>query len=232
MELRIGIINESKEVSDKEVALHTPDLQTQVTEHFQPLWGIGASVEFFPRRRVPQNYMRLVLLDTSDEADYLGYHDLTPSGRAQSKVFCKGIGKKWTVTASHEILEMIADRYVNKAATLELPGGGMRLYSIEVCDPVQEQTYFIGHTEVSNFVTEAWYYPPQRKWSMYDFLKKLKAPFTLARGGYISVYTFGDGKGWHDLTRSEEQHMMKRPRVGSRRERRRLPQHMLQKSTK
>ena len=229
MDLRIGIINKSKVVKDKDVARHTLNLQIQVTEHFEPLWGIGASVEFFPKGRVPENYMRLVLLDTSDEADYLGYHDLTPSGRAQSKIFCEGLGKKWTVTASHEILEMLADRYVNKVASLELENGGMRLYSIEVCDPVQEQTYLIGKTEVSNFVTEAWFYPDHRKWGMYDYLKKLTAPFSLAAGGYISVYTFGDGKGWHDLTRKEEKYV-KRPRVGSRRERRRLPQHLLRKS--
>jgi hypothetical protein len=229
MDLRIGILNKSKEVSDKEVARHTPYLEAQVREHFEPLWGIGAGVEFFPNKGVPRNYMRLVLLDTSDEADAEGYHDLTPYGRAQSKVFCKGLGKRWTVTASHEILEMIADRYVNKAAVEELPKGGMRLYAVEVCDPVQEQTYKIGPTEVSNFVTEAWFYPAQRKWSMYDYLKTLKAPFTLAKGGYISVYTFGDGKGWHDLTCDDEEYV-KRPRIGSRRERRRVPQHMLRKS--
>jgi hypothetical protein len=231
MELRIAIINETSVVKDDDVAKATPDLQTQVTEHFAPLWGIGASVEFFPKRRAPTDYMRLVLLDTADDADFLGYHDLTPSGRAQSKVFCKGMGKKWTMTASHEILEMLADRYVNKIASLELEDGGMRLYSIEVCDPVQEQTYRIGPTEVSNFVTEAWFYPAQRKWSMYDYLKKLKTPFTLARGGYITVYTFGDGKGWHDLTHNQE-NLTKRARVGSRRERRRVPQHLLRKSTK
>jgi hypothetical protein len=229
MDLKIGIINRSEEVSDKEVARHTPALEAQVRNDFEPLWGIGASVEFFKRGKVPDGYMRLVLIDSSDQADYLGYHDLTPSGRAQSKVFCKGLGSKWTVTASHEILEMIADRYVNKIAVLELPNGGMRLYSIEVCDPVQEQTYFIDGTEVANFVTEAWFYPAHRKWSQYDFLKKLSAPFTLAPGGYITVYTFGDGKGWHDITCEDEEYKA-RPRVGSRRERRRVPQHLLRKS--
>src|SRR5215510_15489817 len=128
MDLRIGIINKSKEVKDEQVARHTPNLELQVREHFEPLWGIGSRVEFFEDGRVPRDYMRLVLLDTSDDAEYLGYHDLTAYGRAQSKVFCKGLGKKWTVTASHEILEMIADRYVNKVATLELPNGDMRLY--------------------------------------------------------------------------------------------------------
>lgn len=229
MDLKIGIINKSEEVSDENVARHTPALQAQVRQHFEPLWGIGADVEFFPHGGVPADHMRLVLLDTSDQADYLGYHDLTPSGRAQSKVFCKGVGQKWTVTASHEILEMIADRYANKVAALELPSGGMRLYCIEVCDPVQEQSYSIGHTEVANFVTEAWFYPTHRKWSMYDYLKKLSAPFTLARGGYITVYTFGDGKGWHDITCEDEEYKF-RPRVGSRRERRRIPQHLLRKS--
>jgi hypothetical protein len=229
MDLKIGIINKSKEVSDEDVERHTPNLEIQVRAHFEPLWGVGASVEFFRKGRVPEGYMRLVLLDTSDEAEFLGYHDLTPFGRAQSKVFCEGLGKKWTVTASHEILEMIADRYVNKAAALELKNGGMRLYAVEVCDPVQEQTYKIDATEVSNFVTEAWFYPAQRKWSMYDYLKKLKAPFTLAPGGYISVYTFGDGKGWHEITCDDEEYA-KRARVGSRRERRRVPQHMMTKS--
>ena len=229
MDLHVGIINQSTEVNDEDVARHTPNLEYQVRRHFEPLWGIGASVEFFPRGRVPRKYMRLVLLDTSDEADFLGYHDLTPHGRAQSKVFCKGLGRRWTVTASHEILEMLADRYVNKAAARELENGDMRLYSMEVCDPVQEQTYRIGRTEVCNFVTEAWFYPEQRRWSMYDYLKKLRAPFTLARGGYITVYTFGDGKGWHDLTCEDEDYVL-RPRIGSRRERRRVPQHLLRKS--
>lgn len=231
MELKIGIINKSSEVTDKEVARHTPNLEVQVREHFAPLWGIGSTVEFFPNGRVPQTYMRIVLLDTSDEAEFLGYHDLTPSGRAQSKVFCKGLGKKWTVTASHEILEMIADRYVNKAVTLELKNGDMRLYAVEVCDPVQEQSYWIGRTEVSNFVTEAWFYPAQKKWSQYDYMKKLHAPFTLSRGGYVSVYSFGDGKGWHDLTCDDKEYA-KRARVGSRRERRRIPQHMMRRSTR
>jgi hypothetical protein len=229
MDLHIGIINKTTEISDDDVARHTPNLEAQVRNHFEPLWGIGCRVEFFPNANVPQEYMRLVLLDTSDEADYLGYHDLTPWGRAQSKVFCKGLGKRWTVTASHEILEMLADRYVNKAACHELENGDMRLYCVEVCDPVQEQTYTIGPTEVSNFVTEAWFYPETRRWSMYDYLKKLNGPFKLAPGGYITVYTFGDGKGWHDLTCDDEEYV-KRPRLGSRRERRRVPQHLLRKS--
>lgn len=229
MDLKIGIINRSKEVSDEDAARHTAALQAQVRNDFEPLWGVGADVEFFTGDKVPDNYMRLVLLDTSDDADFLGFHDLTPAGCAQSKVFCKGLGEAWTVTASHEILEMIADRYVNKVAALELPDGNMRLYCIEVCDPVQDQSYSIGHTKVSNFVTEAWFYPSHRKWSQYDFLKKLSDPFTLARGGYITVYTFGDGKGWHDITCEDEEYKF-RPRVGSRRERRRIPQHLLRKS--
>jgi len=50
-----------------------------------------------------------VILDDSDQAGALGYHDLTSDGLPIGKVFAASdlkAGTSWTVTASHELLEM------------------------------------------------------------------------------------------------------------------------------
>ena len=64
--------------------------------------------------------------------------------------------------------------------------GDRRLWSREVCDPVQENTYAIEaggmHVAVSNFVLPAYFNPAAP--GPYDHLGVLSKPFTLAKGGY------------------------------------------------
>ena len=58
----------------------------------------------------------LSILDNTDRAGVLGHHDLTPDGLPVGKSFAgtdKHYGHSWTVTASHELLEMLADPDIN-----------------------------------------------------------------------------------------------------------------------
>lgn len=86
-------------------------LQFQVTHHFSPAWGITADLNFITKGRVPRKKAwQIVILDNSDQAGALGYHDMTKDGLPIGKVFAKTdqrYGLKWSVTASHEILEML-----------------------------------------------------------------------------------------------------------------------------
>ena len=96
-----------------------------------------------------------------------------------------------SATASHELLEMLAD----PDCGLYKKGPPVKKkydkYSVEVCDPVQETAYNItladGETvvTVSNFVTKSWF--ENGGAAPYDYLELLEKPFTLAGGGYMSL---------------------------------------------
>jgi hypothetical protein len=75
---------------------------------------------------------------------------------------------------------------------------GGRLYAYETADPVEEQTYQIDGVAVSNFVTPHWFDPAAHGVPL-DYLGRLKHPFQLAKGGYLSVFAAPSGK-WQQVT--------------------------------
>ena len=55
-------------------------------------------------------------MDDSDQAGALGYHDLTSAGLPMGKVFARTDlqnNLSWTVTVSHELLEILGDPMIN-----------------------------------------------------------------------------------------------------------------------
>ena len=75
------IINASTVLKDADIDAAVPDLQTQITRDFAPAWGIDADLAFYPKKNAPpKTSWWISVLDTSDEADALGYHDLTSAG--------------------------------------------------------------------------------------------------------------------------------------------------------
>jgi hypothetical protein len=62
--------------------------QQQVAGDFRPIWGLDAQLTFIPQgSQPPANTWQLVILDDSDQADALGYHDLTEDGLPMGKIF-------------------------------------------------------------------------------------------------------------------------------------------------
>jgi len=61
---------------------------------------------------------------------------------------------------SHELLEMLADPWINWCAT----GNDSKIYALEVCDAVEADDlgYDIDGVRVSDFVTPAWFEPHVR----------------------------------------------------------------------
>ncbi len=115
--IQISIINASTVLTDTEIRPVVNALQQQVTNDFRPAWGIDAELTFVPTGSTPPiGTWWLTILDDSDQAGALGYHDLTPDGLPLGKVFAATdlkYGNSWTVTASHELLEMLADPNIN-----------------------------------------------------------------------------------------------------------------------
>jgi hypothetical protein len=237
--IQIAVINSSTVLEDAQVEAAVADLQTQVHRDFAPAWGIDADLAFVPRGAEPKaNMWWLVVLDDSDEAGALGYHDLTNAGLPLGKVFAKSdleSGNSWTVTASHELLEMLGDPDINLTAFVQKGDTTGTMYAYEVCDAVEADKlgYTIGHTLVSDFVFPSWFESFHKTGSVqFDYCKKVKKPFHLLEGGYIGVFDVRSGTGWHQLTAEETAFRYDmRARVGSRRERRRVPREHWMMST-
>jgi hypothetical protein len=196
----IALINESTITTDAQVQALVPALQTQVSRDFGPLWSLtDAKIAFYPKTAPPPaTAWQLVVLDTSDQAGALGYHDLTASSQPLGKIFAlsdKEAGDMLSVTVSHELLEMLADPFIN--LTVQNTDGNF--YAYEVCDAVEDDSlgYVIDGVTVSDFVLRSWFIPGFQ--GPTSFKGRTNGAFTLAPNGYIGFYSPTTGQ-WNQKT--------------------------------
>ncbi|MFE2994802.1 hypothetical protein ACFXG4_07305 [Nocardia sp. NPDC059246] len=224
-------MNRSTVLTDAQVSAVVPALQTQVHRDWAPVWGSDADLSFVATgAQPPAGAWWLVVSDDADQAGALGYHDLTNEGLPMGKVFARSdidAGLQWTVTASHELLEMLGDPDINLAAYVFSTATAGRIYAYEVADACEadQYGYAINGIQVSDFVFPAWFENFRKAGStQFDYGNHITAPFQLLPGGYIGVFDINGGSGWHQLTaESKPARYTMRARVGSRRERRRTP---------
>lgn len=241
----LAFINATTVLQDAVIAKIVPAMQRQVSGDFAPLWGKDASIVFVPHgAKPPPGSWWMVFSDTSDQSGALGYHDLTNESLPIGKVFVKTTmadGGLWTVTASHEVLEMLGDPDIVRCVFIQRTGRSGVLYSYEACDAVEADSlgYVIDGVHVSDFVTERWF-DAGVAGGKFSFRDNVHRPLELAPDGYISVFNVSRGGGWRQVTNRTAQHehafkllddpmlattetrYMKRAKLGSRRERRNL----------
>lgn len=230
----IALINASTLVPDDEAAKVRDALNWQMDEGFSAAWALNCNVEFVPKGRKPKkkDAWWLVIIDDSDWAGALGYHDLTDDGFPAGKVFVRDshrYGEPWSVTASHELLEMIADPYLKDMSGPEENG---LFYCREVCDAVQDESYQAPNgVEVSNFMLPAWFWIVPAYKGVFDFLKTCRKPFEIRPNGYMPLWS--PQKQWHEVYGSSPRAKMRaRKQVGSRTERRRIGEEFWENSAK
>jgi hypothetical protein len=225
--IKIVFFNESTLLTDAEVQAAIKPLQTQVSRDFAPLWGVDADVQFLPKGKKPSpKTWQIGVFDNSDQAGALGYHDLTQDGLPLGKVFAgtdMQYKSAWTVTASHELLEMLGDPDINLYA-LSQNGMEISFYAYEVCDACEADAlgYKIDGTLVSDFVYPAWFEGFRKPGStQFDQQGHITKPFEILEGGYISVFDVSYNNGWYQQYPANAKiKYQTRPHVGSRRERR------------
>ena len=185
--MQIAVVNRSA-LADADVALMAEACNAQVIEAAE-VWGIQPTpVAFYaspdglpPERRI------MAIVDTLDVSGALGYHD-DDFGVIFGRVLNQG-PIDTCVTLSHECLEMLVDPTCTGWRDM---GGGRRV-ALEVCDPVQADTYAVqarvGELErqmlLSNYVTPRWFDPAGV--GLFDRLGRLTAPLSMSPGGYLIV---------------------------------------------
>jgi hypothetical protein len=179
----IAITNVSTCLTDPQVEAILPALQKQVSDEFKAYWEQDCTLSFVPKGQpLIAGWWQIIISDNPDQAGALGYHELTSAGAPLGKVFARldlDIGSLWTVTLSHELLEMLADPWINWCAM----GSDSKIYALEVCDAVEADDlgYSIDGVRVSDFVTPAWFEPTCA--DRLDFKKHISKELELARGG-------------------------------------------------
>ena len=232
--IQISVINESTVLSNTDVTPAVAALQKQVTNDFGPVWGIAAQLTVTPKgQQPPAGSWWLVLLDDSDQANALGYHDLTTESLPIGKVFVASdlkAGTSWTVTASHELLEMLGDPNINLTVFVQNTNTAGTLYAYEVCDACEDDSlgYQIDNILLSDFVYPSWFesFRPEGS-TQFDRMNKIHIPLQLLPGGYIGTYNVNSGSGWTQTTAEKRPNtVLHRGAVGSRRERRTVPREL------
>jgi hypothetical protein len=229
--IQISVINESTVLADADVVPVVAALQKQVSNDFRPVWAMDAELSIVPRgTQPPSGNWWLVLLDDSDQANALGYHDLTTDGLPIGKVFAASdlkAGTSWTVTASHELLEMLGDPNINLTVFVQNSNTAGVLYAYEVCDACEDDSlgYQVDNVLLSDFVYPAWFESFRTEGStQFDRMNKIQNPFQLLVNGYIGIFTVNSGSGWTQQTAEKRPtNALNRGNVGTRRERRNIP---------
>jgi hypothetical protein len=107
----------------------------------------------------------------------------------------------WTVTLSHESLELLADPEANLLVQGPDPKHRRRkvYYWFEMCDPVQTETYVIDDVKVSNFVLPMYFTASAERSGRNDFLGtrtegRTIESFGVNPGGYAGYFDPRVGK--------------------------------------
>ena len=160
----------------------------------------------------------IYLWDHDNTAAALGYHHLTHHGVPFGFVFThlsKHLDEDWSVTLSHEALEMALDPQINCLVQGPHPdpreGGRMVYHWYELCDAVQSDTYSIDGIEVSNFVLPLYFTHPEEHLNHNDFLGLGIQSFGVRPGGYVGF--FDPAKERHDTYHRPDDEGAKRRRA-------------------
>jgi hypothetical protein len=216
--MQISVVNHTNgRVADDELQRVIRAINRQITEDFAPYWGMSATLRLEGRSAQRPDTIQIpdlrgdaviYLWNETDVDGALGYHEKNARGVPFGFVFTEisqSIDEPWSVTFSHEALELIGDPETNLLVMGPHPSEDRDVFHwFEMCDAVQNETYEIDGVPVSNFVLPL-YFTGTRNideiGARNDFLgqshdgQTLKS-FGINPGGYIGF--FDPDLGDHD----------------------------------
>ena len=165
-------------------------IQAFVDRDVAPVWGTPARLA--KSTGFVKSQWAMVFLDNADQPGALAYHDLTPDGLPLAKVFVKTTLANHdlvSVSASHELVEMLVDPAINLLATGPDP---KTVYAYESADPVEALSYPVNGILMTDFVYPSYFENFHKPGSVqFDRLKKVNRPFQILPGGYQIIFKNG-----------------------------------------
>ena len=165
-------------------------MQRFVGDAFAPVWGTPARL--VKSTGFVKGAWAMVFLDDADVANALAYHDLTPQGLPLAKIFVRTIlsnKESLSVSASHELAEMLVDPAINLMSTGPDPKA---TYAYETADPVEAESFKVEGVPMTDFVYPAYFEGFRKAGSThFDRLGKVRRPFQILPGGYQIIFKGG-----------------------------------------
>jgi hypothetical protein len=164
----ISIVNHTNgKVTDEELQTAIRVINRQIAEDFTPYWSLAATLRLEGRSASQPDSAQaadmrgdavIYLWDKSDVEGALGYHFQNNRGIPFGFVFtsiAEELGEPWSITLSHEALELIGDAETNQLAIGPHPDPAQDrsvFFWFEMCDAVEAESYEIEGVKVSNFL--------------------------------------------------------------------------------
>lgn len=203
----VSVINMSEgAVADAPLLRAIRAVNRQLREDFEPYWGFGAELRLEGKtgrsKRFDAADMRgdaiLYLRGVASIRDAEGFHEQHFSGIPYGFVFLElsqALKEDWTITLSHEALEIVADPEANLLVQGPHPvkAKAQVFHWFEMCDAVQSENYSIDEVRVSNFVLPLYFTASAERGGRNDFLGtkvrgKMLRSFGVNPGGYIGYF--------------------------------------------
>lgn len=188
---QVAMVSESRKVPFSKLGRVSAALQKQAIRDVGPVWDIDSTVDAFDKlEHVPVGYWPIIVRDDINMPGAAGVHE-DNSGQPFALVHADD---GWSLTASHELIEMLVDPFGNRltAGNSPKPGQGRAEFLVEPCDPSEavEFAYSINGITVSDFYTPKYFSTATNPADQYSHTGAIKAPRQVLRGGYLS---------WHDV---------------------------------
>jgi hypothetical protein len=206
----VAIVSLTGEIPTRQVLQVAAAVQKQITRDFTPFWGLRATVDAFEDlRSVPNDYLPVVVF--GDPQELIGRLDFAVSEEYTAELvddferdrmsglhlnaftrqpfaLVAASDAAWSVTLSHEILELIADPFGNRLVAAPHPvRRDQRVkYLLEVCDPCQSVWYPVNGVPVSDFYGPRYFDPVRPDQGRYSFTGEITRPLQILEGGYLS----------------------------------------------
>jgi len=200
---QLALVSESKLVGIGDVMRVSAALQKQASRDLAPIWNISATVDAFEKLEdVPIGYWPMIVKDDIGFPGAAGIHldkDRQPYALITSSSDLDG----WSLTASHECLEMLVDSFGDRLIAGDSPkeGQGRVSFLVEVSDPSEatEFAYTVNGILVSDFYTPRFFDPMQSPGVRYSFTGAITEPRQVLRGGYLSWLDSTTGHWWQEI---------------------------------
>jgi hypothetical protein len=195
--VHIALVDMSATITDHELAEVAGALNEQLQADVAPAWNVRATIGAYPEP--PTGTWRLELHETIELEGAAGFHS---DDRGQPYAQVALADGHWTLSASHELIEMVIDptgaRLHTAAALSGWQGDTPRVrYLVEACDPCEEVHYEVGGVEVSDFILPSFYRSsPRGSLAAYSHTGAVAEPLQILDGGYISFEDPTSGDIW------------------------------------
>jgi hypothetical protein len=201
----LALVSEVEGHDPSDVARVSGALQKQASRDFGPYWEVEATVDAYPRLEdVPVGYWPMVVKADIGHPGAAGIH-LDDNGQPFALIT---MSDSWSLTASHETLEMLADPLGNRlvAGDSPHPDQGRVEFLVEVCDPSEaaEFGYTVNDILVSDFYTPRFFDPVATENCRYSYTGAIKEPRTILSGGYISWHDPPSNEWWQQIWFGDE----------------------------